>query len=265
MKVAARVFSVVLTGFQMVGAVAVGSDAIKEEKVTFEGVKYRVVRLSAERLKLVWKGKDGNPMRSFDQVQDYYQKQGERCVFLMNAGIYEPGGIPSGLHIQDGKQLLPLNTKNGWGNFYLKPNGIFCIIKGWRGGAHVMSTNDYSAYLKQRQRMHPYSAPVLAIQSGPLLVSGGKVHPKFRPNSDSKLYRNGVGVDDKGRIVFAITAKGQEVNLHGFARLFLHFGCKNALFLDGDISRMELNPAEKLPSHAFGAIFTVTEPLSEDP
>ncbi len=38
-------------------------------------------------------------------------------------------------------------------------------------------------------------------------------------------------------------------------------GCKDALFLDGDISRMELNPTKKIRSHLFGAILVVTEPM----
>lgn len=45
--------------------------------------------------------------------------------------------------------------------------------------------------------------------------------------------------------------------------MFLHLGCKDALFLDGDISRMELNPTKKIRSHLFGAVIVVTEPMGQ--
>jgi uncharacterized protein YigE (DUF2233 family) len=40
--------------------------------------------------------------------------------------------------------------------------------------------------------------PDLAVQSGPLLVSGGRIHPAFNPAGLSKYVRNGVGVRADG-------------------------------------------------------------------
>ncbi len=62
-----------------------------------------------------------------------------------------------------------------------------------------------------------------------------------------------MGVDDKGRLIFAITDKGEMVNFWDFAGLFLKLGCKNALFLDGDISQMSVNPDKPVSSNRFGA------------
>ena len=237
--------------------------SVNESELEFEGVEYRVVRLLPSQLELAWKGDDGVPMRGFEKVQAHYEKKNRKCVFLMNAGIYEPGGIPSGLHIQNSKRLLRLNRRSGKGNFYLKPNGVFCIFGGSKAGAMICSTSDCAAVFKKHKEVFPDSSIRLGLQSGPLLLAKGEIHPAFRHESASKLIRNGVGIDQKGRVVFVVTDKGEEVNLHGFARLFLHLGCQDALFLDGDISRMEVNPTKEIRSHLFGAIFVVTEPIEQ--
>lgn len=49
------------------------------------------------------------------------------------------------------------------------------------------------------------------------------------------------------------------VNLWDFAWLFAALRCKNALFLDGDISAMAVSPSEPVDSNRIGAIFIVTE------
>jgi uncharacterized protein YigE (DUF2233 family) len=66
-------------------------------------------------------------------------------------------------------------------------------------------------------------------------------------------------VDAAGKLVFAITAQGQEVNFWDFAGLFLKLGCKDALFLDGDISMMAVNPDQPVASNRFAAMFVVAE------
>ena len=65
-------------------------------------------------------------------------------------------------------------------------------------------------------------------------------------------------MDGTGRVVFAITDKGQFVNFWDFAGLFLKLGCEDALFLDGDISQMVVNPGETLRSNRFAAMFVIT-------
>ena len=47
-----------------------GRQAVVEEKVVDQGIVFRVVRLAPERVRLVWKGESGAPMRSFGAVQD---------------------------------------------------------------------------------------------------------------------------------------------------------------------------------------------------
>lgn len=219
---------------------------VVEETIESAGVKFRVVRLEPKQVLLVWKDENGEPYRSFDKVQAAFAKQGKSVKFLMNAGIFEPGGIPSGLHIEGGKTLRPLNLADAPGNFFLKPNGV-CTFS--PEGPFIGNSATWKSTGKESW----------GIQAGPMLLIDGQRHPAFRKESISKLHRNGVGVDAKGRLVFAITNRDQEVNFWDFAGLFLKLGCKNALFLDGDISQMSVNPNQPVSSNRFGAMFVVVE------
>ncbi|MGB6220246.1 phosphodiester glycosidase family protein [Haloferula sp.] len=221
---------------------------VVEEAVVYKGVKFRVVKLDPSHLGLVWRGADGKPYETFDQVQRALNKDGGKVKFLMNAGIYEPGLIPSGLHVERTKELQALNPREGKGNFFLKPNGVFAVTVG--GKAIVWDTVEYQTRSE---------AVRLAVQSGPLLLMGGHRHAAFRADSNSIKHRNGVGVDEEGRVVFAMTDKRQEVNFWDFAGLFLKLGCKDALFLDGDISQMAVNPEGEVKSNRFAAMFVVVE------
>ena len=219
---------------------------VVEESINSTGVKFRVVRLEPKQVQLVWNDDSGQPYRNFDRVQAAFAKQGKSVKFLMNAGIFEPGGIPSGLHIEGGKTLRPLNLADAPGNFFLKPNGVCGFTP---GGPFIGNCATWKATGKE----------AWAIQAGPLLLIDGQRHPAFRDGSISKLHRNGVGVDRQGRFVFAMTDKDQLVNFWDFAGLFLKLSCKDALFLDGDISKMAVNPDKPIQSNRFGAIFVVAE------
>jgi len=220
--------------------------AVVEESIESAGVKFRVVHLEPKLVQIAWKDESGVPYRSFDRVQAAFAKQGKSVRFLMNAGIFEPGGIPSGLHIEGGKTLRPLNPADAPGNFFLKPNGV-CTFS--PGGPFIGNCATWKSTGKESW----------GIQSGPMLLIDGQRHPAFREGSISKLLRNGVGLDREGKFVFAITDKGQSVNFWDFAGLFLKLGCKNALFLDGDISKMAVNPDKPVSSNQFGVMFVVAE------
>jgi uncharacterized protein YigE (DUF2233 family) len=227
--------------------------AIREEQIEHAGTKFRVVRTAPDSLMLVWKDPAGEPFRSFDRVQQHFSKQGRKVVFLMNAGIFEPGGIPSGLHQEAGVLRHPLNLEAGKGNFFLKPNGVFGTGGRMASVAFVEEAGKFPA-----REISGFRSD-LALQSGPLLLTGGKRHPAFKEGSENKLLRNGVGVDGKGQVVFAITARGEKVNFWDFAGLFLQLGCKDALFLDGVVSQMAVNPIAPVSSNPFGAMLVIVE------
>ncbi|MEP4932819.1 phosphodiester glycosidase family protein [Haloferula sp.] len=232
----------------LVIGLGVGKAAVVEEAIEHAGAKFRVVRLDPAKVELAWRGDDGKPYETFDRVQKAYASEGKKVGFLMNAGIFEPGLIPSGLYVEKGKELRPLNLKDGKGNFFLKPNGVFMIDKG--GKARVVES---------KSRLVQTQSAEFAVQSGPLLLMDGKRHPAFRNGSPNLKHRNGVGIDGKGRIVFAMTDKRQDVVFWDFAGLFLKLGCKDALFLDGDISQMAVNPEGPTKSNRFAAMFVVVE------
>ncbi len=229
---------------------------VMEEKVEHADCKFRVVRVDPEKLELVWKDENGNAYRSFDRVIEAYAAKGKKVRFLINGGIFQMGGTPCGLHIENGRMLQPLNLKNDEGNFYLKPNGV-CWTEQTGNQIHASITESASY---QKHSATTKGRILNAVQSGPMLLIDGARHPSFREHSPNKLRRNGVGVDAKGHLVFAITDKDQQVNLWDFAGLFLKLGCRKALFLDGDISNMVSNPETSVQNNPFGAIFVIAEP-----
>ena len=233
------------------------SAGVVEESVTHAGVKFRVVHLAPKQVQVVWKDESGVPYRSFDRVQAAFAKQGKTVKFLMNAGIFEPGGIPSGLHIEKNQTLRPINLADAPGNFFLKPNGVCTSGTGNLADPFIGTCEEWQKRRANRER--PLGHESWGIQSGPMLLIDGQRHPAFKEGSASKLLRNGVGIDGKGQFVFAITDKGEMVNLWDFAGLFLRLGCKNALFLDGDISQMLVNPDKPASSNRFGVMFVVAE------
>ena len=67
---------------------------------------------------------------------------------------------------------------------------------------------------------------------------GGKLHPRFKPASDSLNIRNGVGVSADGRTAF-FAISNRAVNFASFARLFRDgLGTPDALYFDGSVSRL---------------------------
>ena len=90
----------------------------------------------------------------------------------MNAGMYHEDLSPVGLLVQDGVEKAPIETRDGEGNFFLKPNGVLSI--GPDGSVSIMETGAYLA----TQALTPASA----TQSGPMLVIGGEIHPNFEQN-----------------------------------------------------------------------------------
>lgn len=169
------------------------------------------------------------PIRNLGKLKQVVEAQGNKLLFAMNGGMYRPDRSPQGLYVEDGRQLTPLDTvQEAYGNFYLQPNGVFFIDSLGRAG---ISTTIQFDTLRPAVRF--------ATQSGPMLVIDGQLHPVFRKGSSNLHIRNGVGVIDAHRLVFAISRR--PVNLYDFASLFRdYFGCENALYLDGAISRLYL-------------------------
>lgn len=199
-------------------------------------------------IKLFLADQHGKAYQYFRNIRAMLEKQGQKAVFLMNAGMYHKDYSPVGLYIENGIQLYPVSTSSGKGNFFMKPNGVF-YITGDKAG--VSATE---AFLKAG------IAPRCATQSGPMLVIDNHIHPKFIPHSSFREYRNGVGVTAQGDVFFAISE--QKINFYDFAQMFrdkLH--TPNALFLDGSISSIYAPDVSRADwFYPMGPIIGVTAP-----
>ncbi len=168
----------------------------------------------------------GAPYGDFGPLAGALERQGERLLFAMNAGMYHKDRAPVGLYLEDGVEKKKISTRNGPGNFHLKPNGVFWIDK---VGAHVLDTD---AYLEAAHDVTGY-----ATQSGPMLIIAGAIHPRFLVDATSRKRRNGVGVREDGSVVFALS--DTPVTFYEFALFFRdNLNTPDALYLDGTISRL---------------------------
>lgn len=175
-------------------------------------------------LKLIKAKPGGN---SFENIVKDYKNVG----FLMNAGMFHENYQPVGLLINKSQKFNSLDSSiaPGFGNFYMYPNGVFFLNKKLQ--PKVVITDFYKSFYSEDSTIY------LATQSGPILVYNGQIHPGFGINSTNKNIRNGVGVNKKGEIVFAISK--EPITFYDFAYAFREFlDCPNALYLDGTISQM---------------------------
>jgi uncharacterized protein YigE (DUF2233 family) len=203
--------------------------ALEHQTLLAAGKKVTVIQLdlSRDHLRLYHRDEQGKPLRRLEHLAAWLRGQGQTLLFGMNAGMYHGDFSAVGLYVSEGKELSPLNLKDGVGNFFMKPNGVFALTE---KGACILPSMDYTA-LKGTVK--------LATQSGPLLLHRGKLHPQFMQGSKNRLIRNGVGILSPTKVCFAISE--EPVNFHEFASFFrdaLH--CQDALFLDGTVSSLYL-------------------------
>jgi uncharacterized protein YigE (DUF2233 family) len=215
--------------------------------VTFHGVSYSVHEVDPKKddLQMFLKFSNGVYIHDFTGLQTYLDDKGEKLLFAANGGMFQPDFTPCGLLVENGTEISPLNTNDGQGNFYMKPNGVFLINQ--KHEARVVNSANYADEL---------TPAVWATQSGPMLVMRGDINPDFNASSKNVNIRSGVGVRKDGVAIFAISQK--PVSFYDFATLFAEkLKCSNALFLDGTISAFYV-PGFKdaFPRH-FGPIIGV--------
>lgn len=224
------------------------------EALNFRGQDFLLyhVNLNTDSLAFFWQDEKGHPLRSLGKLESWCHKKNLELLFATNGGMYLEDRSPQGWYVANGKELKPANTrKEGYGNFYMQPNGIFAITS---EGPQIGPT-DKLLHLKQPIQW--------ATQSGPLLVINDTIHPAFREGSTNLYIRSGVGITGPNQLVFVISEL--PVNFYDFALLFKEkLGCRNALYLDGAISRMHL-PTANHPDKGgnFGCMIGVIKPNSK--
>ena len=196
-------------------------------RASFEGAGFTVCRYhgATDQIRLALKGPSG-VLGGFSALKAALGADAPRVLFAMNAGMYEPSRAPVGLLIQSGQLESPLQTADGTGNFYLKPNGVFWVAVD--GAVHIDEASAFAAAKVQ---------PQWATQSGPLLVKGGVLHPLIAADGPSLAIRNGVGVRSPSEAVFVIS--DQPVSFSRLARFLRDsLGCPDALYFDGVVSSL---------------------------
>jgi uncharacterized protein YigE (DUF2233 family) len=185
------------------------------------------VNPKTEKLQFYWKNDEGEVYGNFQNLKTQLQIKQQELVFAMNGGMYKNDQSPQGLYIENGKLKSPLDTKpTGFGNFYLQPNGVFYITQENNPVICVTTAFKNAKNIKY------------ATQSGPMLVIDGKLHAKLTKGSKNLHIRNGVGVLPNGNLLFAMSK--EKINFYDFATFFKENGCKNALYLDGFVSKTYL-------------------------
>lgn len=213
------------------GGAGLSSAAPVSREVRLDDVQFRVVDidLATDHLELHWKDEGGQALAGIDGLRRWGDAQGRSLLFAANAGIYDRLQRPLGLHVEEGHTLRELNTVQAAGrsgNFAMQPNGVFYVDRA--GHAEVMTT--------QHWRERKPSARI-ATQSGPMLLVDGEINPNFDDQSDSRKWRSGVCARKPGLVEFAVSEA--PVTFHAFARLFRDvLGCRDALYLDGTLSRI---------------------------
>ena len=190
----------------------------------FEGSRFTVCDNEGGELRLFAAAPSQAPLRSFAAVAT--QVDPKQVAFAMNAGMFDDHGRPIGLAAIRGVAAHAINTRDGGGNFHLKPNGVFMITC---GGRPAIFQSDMIPEFR--------CAPRLSTQSGPMLVINGKLHPRIDRDGPSRNIRNGVGVTADGKALFVISE--DEVSFGKLARFFrdrLH--TPDALYFDGVVSSL---------------------------
>ena len=198
----------------------------KAQRDTSRIVSYEV-NPKTEQVNFYWKNEKGEIYGNFQNLKTQLQAKQKELVFAMNGGMFKKDQSPQGIYIENGKLLSPLDTKEkGYGNFYLQPNGIFFITE---TNEPIITTAKGFLHLAHIK---------YATQSGPMLVIDGKLHKKLTKGSKNLNIRNGVGVLPNGNILFAMSK--EKINFYDFATFFKENGCRNALYLDGFVSKIYL-------------------------
>ncbi len=204
------------------------------------------VNPKTQDLQLYWKNDQSETLKSIQNLKEYVERKNLTLTFAMNGGMFSKDFSPQGLFIQNKKTVVGIDTAHGNGNFYLKPNGVFYITTD--NTPIVCKTTDFKDNGKIKY----------ATQSGPMLVVDGQLHAAFKEGSANLNSRNGVGILPDNSIVFAMSKT--EINFYDFAKYFQSLGCKNALYLDGFVSRTYLPEKKWTQTDGnFGVLIGVTE------
>lgn len=237
----------ILSIISLISLISVGffvqSDKSKIDDERF--ISY-IVNPKKLNIEFYWKNEKDENFKNAENLRIWLNKKKQKLVFATNGGMYKKDNSPQGLYIENKITKNKIETTSGNGNFYLKPNGVFYLTTDKT--AKICLSNDFVDNGKIKY----------ATQSGPMLVINGVIHNAFKENSTNLNIRNGVGILPNNQVLFAMSKK--EINFYEFAKYFKNLGCKNALYLDGFVSRTYLPEKKWIQTDGdFGVIIGVTK------
>jgi uncharacterized protein YigE (DUF2233 family) len=236
---------------------------LRAVRVGWGRAEFDVVEVTdPDQIQVRYRDRNRRRLGTLARLRREIENEGCTLYLAMNAGMFEPDFQPVGMLVAQGGLVKGWNDQDGEGNFFMKPNGALLLAKGYR--AELRSSFDerpsdegLNPWAQRELGWYDWFSPWSgATQSGPMLLVKGNEHPRFDPNSSNRTYRNGVGLRD-GSVLFAIS--NTPVTFHEMAVLFTAFGCKDALYLDGNVSAMDFPPFErKVPAVELGPMLAVT-------
>lgn len=173
-------------------------NGLETRLVRWRGVKVRAFRAAPSRVEVA----GGATL----DARDWLRKT--RARVAVNGGYFDEHGKPLGLRVSNQIRTSPLRRAD-WGVFWIA-----------QGVAHISHTRDFDARQSVAQ----------AMQCGPRLVVNGKA-TDLKPQWSQ---RTGVGVDERGRVVLAVS--DGPLALSDWAQVFASpraLNCRDALNLDG--------------------------------
>ncbi len=201
---------------------------------------FRWIELAGHRVQLLWTDDANTPFGQMEVARQSLEADGWTVLAVANGGIYDTSLKPLGLHIEDGTELVPLNTKSGGGNFYLQPNGVFVIAE---SGFHLFTTEQFADGYSpgpQPSLSSPGNGPSMilhALQSGPMLLQDGTINELFTSGSQSRTIRTAIGIEGSGRAVLLMADR--PVNMWELADQGRQLGLTDLLYLDGSVARLD--------------------------
>jgi clan AA aspartic protease (TIGR02281 family) len=186
------------------------------------GVEYHcfIIKADSTNLSLLNIVSNTSNLNHSDFIQEYAQSHGSN-FFAINACVNDNTGKPLGLFIVNNRQKSPINTDDGTGNFFIKPNGALLIKQ---KDISIIQSDKFSAAVNV----------VNGVQSGPMLLINDTINAAFNPTSSNKNIRCGVGIFfDKKQEYLLFMLAADPVSFYDFATVFKNmFRCKNALCLE---------------------------------
>jgi uncharacterized protein YigE (DUF2233 family) len=217
----------VFIGSMLLTAIAFADNfELKQSQINGKSAVVARIQLNNKesQLKLYWKDEKGAPLKTFERLRNWLHKKNKILLFATNAGIYRdtPSFAPIGLHIENGSMLSRLSFAKGCGNF--------C----WYSGVFLIEGDRASILPREDVMTKNFPDARVGLQSGPLLMRSGKLQGTWSAVSFN-LNRSAVCTTSQPGEVFIIFVS-DATNLTQFFAVLKEAGCRDALFLDGDVS-----------------------------